>query len=175
MSQHLMIDLETMSTKPNAAIVAIGAIWFEPSTITLTSRFYNCISLDSNIKAKRAIDGETIYWWLKQNDEARLALVKDPVSLINALMNFNDFIRKQAVENFYIWGNGANFDPVILGSAFECMNLQVPWNFRNIRCYRTAIALLPAREYIKPTVAHNALEDAKAQAIHLMKIYPSLL
>lgn len=30
--QHLMLDLETMGKKPNAPIVAIGAVLFSPRT-----------------------------------------------------------------------------------------------------------------------------------------------
>jgi len=172
MTHHVMLDLETMSTKPNAAIVAIGAVEFNMEVRSIGKKFYTRVSLASNIEASRDIAANTILWWMKQSDEARAEITSvDNRSLLDALLAFNNEILNWLPPNYFLWGNGANFDPVILGSAYEKFGFAIPWNFRNIRCYRTAIAILPQQEYIKPTVAHNALEDARAQAIHLVKIW----
>ena len=48
---HLMIDLETMGNKPNAPIVSIGAVFFEPSTGELGDEFYRVVSLKSSMDA----------------------------------------------------------------------------------------------------------------------------
>jgi hypothetical protein len=40
---HLMIDIETLSTQPNAVICAIGAVFFEPSTSKTGPSFYQTI------------------------------------------------------------------------------------------------------------------------------------
>ena len=45
--KHIMLDLETMSTASNAAIVAIGAVEFEPETGKLGREFYCNVSLAS--------------------------------------------------------------------------------------------------------------------------------
>lgn len=39
-----MIDLETMGNKPNAPIVSIGAVLFEPSSGELGGRFFTGLS-----------------------------------------------------------------------------------------------------------------------------------
>ena len=46
---HLMIDLETMGNKPNAPVVSIGAVFFEPSTGELGEEFYHVVSLKSSM------------------------------------------------------------------------------------------------------------------------------
>jgi hypothetical protein len=46
-----MIDLETMGNKPNAPIVSIGAVFFEPSTGELGDEFYRVVSLKSSMDA----------------------------------------------------------------------------------------------------------------------------
>ena len=45
MTVHVMIDLETMSTRSNASICSIGAVKFEGSTIL--DKFYCTIDLKS--------------------------------------------------------------------------------------------------------------------------------
>ena len=74
------------------------------------------------------------------------------------------------VRNVCIWGNGAAFDNVILRTAYERLGLKAPWNFWDDRCFRTVKALHPEVEYVKSGAAHNALDDAKNQALYLMKV-----
>ncbi|MFM2590025.1 3'-5' exoribonuclease domain-containing protein [Vibrio sp. TBV020] len=45
--KNLMIDLETMGNSSNAAIVSIGACFFEPSTGEIGEKFSRIISLES--------------------------------------------------------------------------------------------------------------------------------
>ena len=43
----VMLDLETMGTQPDAAIVAIGAVEFDLEAAQLGRRFYQPVTLDS--------------------------------------------------------------------------------------------------------------------------------
>ena len=167
-----MLDLETMSTKPNAAILSIGAVEFDLREKILRNEFYTRVSLESNMKMKRSIDANTVMWWMTQDDEARLELCKPAPRLVNVLVAFMDFLKNAGLVDrcFCVWGNGADFDNVILASAYSDCNYEVPWYYGNNRCFRTVKALYPYINYEKPLVAHNALEDAKAQARHVLKI-----
>jgi hypothetical protein len=69
-----------------------------------------------------------------------------------------------------MWGNGAAFDNVVLRNAFERAHLTPPWNFRQDMCYRTIKTLFPDVEMPERVGKHNALEDAKWQAQHLIAI-----
>ncbi|EFX3699581.1 exonuclease, partial [Escherichia coli] len=65
---HLMIDLETMGKNPDAPIISIGAIFFDPQTGDMGPEFSKTIDLET---AGGVIDRDTIKWWLKQSREAQ--------------------------------------------------------------------------------------------------------
>ncbi|ENL5137945.1 3'-5' exoribonuclease, partial [Escherichia coli] len=71
---HLMIDIETMGKNPNAAIISIGAIFFDPQTGDMGPEFSKTIDLDT---AGGVIDRDVIKWWLKQSREAQSAILTD--------------------------------------------------------------------------------------------------
>ncbi|EFN5053554.1 3'-5' exoribonuclease, partial [Escherichia coli] len=64
---HLMLDLETMGKNPDAPIISIGAIFFDPQTGDMGPEFSKTIDLET---AGGVIDRDTIKWWLKQSREA---------------------------------------------------------------------------------------------------------
>ena len=49
---HLMLDLETMGTKSNSAIISIGAVEFDILTGKTGREFYRNVSLQSCISLK---------------------------------------------------------------------------------------------------------------------------
>jgi hypothetical protein len=165
---NYMVDLETMGSGSSAAIVAIGAVEFGAKGVG--KEFYEVIDLNTSVSAGLEIDPDTLMWWMGQSDEARKALtVKGKVSLFDALMSFKKFIG--AKKSAKIWGNGASFDNPILANAYRAVNLEQPWHFWNDRCYRTIKKMLGAGiEMERVGDHHNALDDAKSQAAHLVKI-----
>ncbi|ENY5310270.1 3'-5' exoribonuclease, partial [Escherichia coli] len=68
---HLMIDLKTMGKNPDAPIISIGAIFFDPQTGDMGPEFSKTIDLET---AGGVIDRDTIKWWLKQSREAQSAI-----------------------------------------------------------------------------------------------------
>ncbi|MES3575777.1 3'-5' exonuclease [Enterobacter cloacae] len=54
----LMIDLESMGKKPNAPIVSIGAVFFNPHTGELGQEFYTAVSLESAMDQGAVPDGD---------------------------------------------------------------------------------------------------------------------
>mgnify|MGYP006408929027 CR=1 FL=1 len=70
---HIMIDLETMGTRPDAPIISIGAVAFDANG-PLDS-FYAGVNLGSSVNSGAKIDASTVLWWMQQSDEARAALV----------------------------------------------------------------------------------------------------
>ncbi|MCQ6172750.1 3'-5' exoribonuclease, partial [Escherichia coli] len=58
---HLMIDLETMGKNPDAPIISIGAIFFDPQTGDMGPEFSKTIDLNT---AGGVIDRDVIKWWL---------------------------------------------------------------------------------------------------------------
>lgn len=168
----VMLDLETMGNGPQAAIVAIGAVEFDPAAQEIGRSFYRVVDLASSVRAGGVMDAGTVMWWLGQSDEARRALLAtDTVTLNEALREFYDWAGVCAHwKDLRVWGNGAAFDNVILASAYRACGLQLPWQFWNDRCYRTLKALHPGVTVPREGVHHNALDDATHQAKHLLAI-----
>mgnify|MGYP003807143041 CR=1 FL=1 len=55
----VMLDLETMSTRPNACIVAIGAVEFS-ETEGLGKTFYEVVDLESSMRRGLHVEGNTL-------------------------------------------------------------------------------------------------------------------
>ncbi len=180
---HLMIDLETMGNKPNAPVVSIGAVFFEPSTGELGKEFYRVVSLKSSMDGGAVPDPDTIIWWMQQNQEARKAICdKDAISISAALIKLNTFILDNTdIDKVQVWGNGATFDNVILRANYEREFLPCIWKFWNDRDVRTivelgrAIGINPRRDIPFEGDRHNALADAKHQAKYVSAIWQRLV
>ncbi|MFA8116424.1 exonuclease [Escherichia coli] len=135
---HLMIDLETMGKNPDAPIISIGAIFFDPQTGDMGPEFSKTIDLDT---AGGVIDRDVIKWWLKQSREAQSAIMTDEIPLDDALLQLREFIAENSGEFFVqVWGNGANFDNVILRRSYERQGIPCPWRYCNDRDVRTIVS-----------------------------------
>lgn len=165
-----MLDLETMGTGSNAAIISIGAVAFNPEGLITHAEFYQEINLQSTIDAGLEVDGNTVMWWLKQSEEARGAFAyndgANPLSLV--LSQFSAWCNEWEVEE--VWGNGAAFDNAKLSNAYTKVGINQPWKHWNDRCYRTVKNMYPEVKIERVGVHHNALDDAKSQALHLISM-----
>lgn len=176
---HLMIDLETMGKNPDAPIISIGAIFFDPQTGDVGPEFSKTIDLET---AGGVIDRDTIKWWLKQSREAQSAIMTDEIPLDDALLQLREFIDENSGEFFVqVWGNGANFDNTILRRSYERQGITCPWRYYNDRDVRTIVELGKAIDFDARTAIpfegerHNALDDARYQAKYVSAIWQKLI
>jgi len=176
---NIMLDLETLSSRPDACIVAIGAATFsedgadQDRVFFSRRRFYFAVDPCSAQNAGGGLDARTIQWWAKQSDAARAALNdRSAVSVEEALRRFTLFC--ELLGDVKVWGNGASFDNVVLRQAYERLGQEAPWSFRNERCYRTLKNLRPDIAFEPFGTAHHALDDAIAQARHAERILAAL-
>ena len=161
---NIMLDLETMGTNNNAAMVATGLVKFDLDGIKDT--LYTVVDLESSIDLGGEIDASTILWWMKQSPNAREEIASKGMNLYDALYLLDGFIDMH--DN--MWGNGSDFDNVILINAFKHCDIDLPWRHTNNRCYRTMKAMAPTIKMNRVGIQHNALDDAKSQALHLIDI-----
>lgn len=164
--KNIMLDLETMGTRCNSAIVAIGAVEFDED-LGIIDRFYETVDLQSCLDKGLDITGATVMWWMKQSEEARRDICKDNIPLKDALKAFQDWIGK---GNIQIWGNGAAFDNAILKNAYTKFKVDNPWPHWSDRCYLTIKNSYPKVELKRTGTFHNAVDDAESQANHLIQI-----
>ncbi|HDX3837795.1 TPA: 3'-5' exoribonuclease [Escherichia coli] len=175
---HLMIDLETMGKNPDAPIASIGAVFFDPQTGEQGPEFSKIIDMGT---CGGTVDISTIEWWLQRSGEARAAILADRIPLDDALLQLREFIDENSGEFFVqVWGNGANFDNVILRRSYERQEIPCPWRYTNDRDVRTMVALGLVMDFDARSVItfegerHNALHDARYQAKYVSAIWQKL-
>ncbi|MEZ7798582.1 3'-5' exoribonuclease [Citrobacter pasteurii] len=181
---HLMVDMETMGNSPDAPIVSIGAVFFDPSTGNTGAEFYRVVSLESSMSFGMKPDASTIQWWLKQSSEARSAiLVDEAMGLLETLELLADFIAENAANGSHtvqLWGNGCSFDNVILRRAYALTDtpFAVPfWNDRDVRTMvelGKSVGINPRYDIPFEGDMHNALSDARHQIKYVSAIWQRL-
>lgn len=182
--KHIMLDLETLDTTPSAVVISIGAVAFDPKTYALGDKFY--VETTGDIAAQQArgrtISGDTVRWWMQQDVLAKHVFSVPPLdgveraNTFEALSRFGLFVAANGDRDVELWGNGADFDNIILGSLYDAFGLRKPWSYSRNRCYRTMknIGIGPRRPQVREGVHHNALDDAITQAVHLQEIFACL-
>ena len=160
-----MVDIETLGTRKDSVIIAIGAVDMKTG-----DTFYTNVDPQSCVDIGLKVDVSTVMWWMKQGDEAREAVTRnDGTTITEALMLFGEFIDPCGPVT-EMWGNGSDFDNVILGEAYRLCGIKQPWSYGKNRCFRTVRGLFPNMEPTRGGTHHNALDDAKHQAQWLMAI-----
>ena len=164
-----MIDIETLSTAPNALVLSVGMVSFDETNIFDKMYIKNRIST-----ATGDVSRDTAIWWMKQSDEARKAIVESQKGVIempeyNLVQELRDTLCTYSVKT--IWSQGS-FDQniienLMLRNGVDKMQLPEYYKWRDLRTVRK---LLHIKNEVKAKVLHNALEDATAQVKTLQEI-----
>ena len=186
MTKHVMLDLETWGTNPFSAIMSIGAVKFDPevpTSIDQMDKFYVAVDLQSCINIGLQMDVDTLHWWMNDTTEDKSAARRAYFNVLKfelplALQGFTDWFSPPSeredgmIVSLPTWGNGADFDNVILGNAFKRVGDKAPWKYSHNRCFRTMKSIKGANmlEPDRKGTHHNALDDAVHQAIWLRQI-----
>ena len=171
MARHLMVDLETLATSPDAVILTLGAVTFDPASNKIFDKLYYRVDVESCDRLGMTVNDDTVEWWSKQAADVQTeAFAEDNrVPIEEVIEKFHKF----AWNCDAFWSHGATFDLVILDCYYRKLNKVPPWNFWQIRDTRTLFDLGYDPEMPKEGL-HNALEDASRQAMGVQTIYRKL-
>lgn len=170
MAQHLMVDLETLDTKYTATILTLGAVKFDPFSDAPMKELYLRVEIDSQDKLGCTVNDDTLNWWANQavdvKEEAFNPLNRIPIHEV--INQFHAFA--WGCDKF--WAHGSCFDITILEYIYSKLGKPDTWKYYDIRDTRTLFDL--ADPEMPQGAKHNALEDAKRQAIGVRNVYRKL-
>jgi DNA polymerase III epsilon subunit-like protein len=174
---HVMVDLETLGTRPNSLMLTIGAVRFNPwkddsnTSMEKMETFYRRVSIDSFEGLDHVIDDATLEWWGNQSEEVREeAFAEDNRHDIrNVLADFHRWCGGLDA----IWANGTGFDLNILEHFSRELKRGVAWNYWQARDARTLYSLVPGLQ--RPQgAAHHALWDCWSQVVGVQRSFAAL-
>ena len=164
---HVMHDLETAGTVAGCQVFSIGAVRFAADG--LHEEFYAVPELDTQIALGLTQDPDTMAWWADQTEAARVVLTQEAkLDFREVLTAYRRFLKQW--PDVRVWGNGSDFDNAIVAKCYKVADVALPWKFWHSRCYRTLKSMSTASGLQRVGTYHNALDDAKTQAAHLVDI-----
>jgi hypothetical protein len=171
MTRHLMVDMETMAVSPNAVVLSLGAVHFNPYGNGYGDKIYFKINLDDQDKLGREIDPKTLEWWSKQDPAIMEEAFSEDgrIPLADAMNQFHKF----AWGCKAFWSHGATFDLVIIENLCRQLGRSAPWDYWQLRDTRTLFDLGYDPDMPQGS-KHDALQDAIRQAVGVQNIYAKL-
>lgn len=182
---HLMLDFETLGNQFDTAVLSLGAVAFNREAIIAKTMWEYDIA--EQLALKRSVTGSTLSWWAAQGDLARQVFQDNDfkVKVAEFFPQFENFCDSnlklvgEKRDELKPWGNGANFDVVIIEDIYRRHHMEhefaIPWKFWNVWCFRTFNNLTKCRDLVPKRqthgVKHNALDDALYQAECVRKFW----
>lgn len=174
--KHVMIDIETMGTGPDGALIAIGALSFSPVYGTIGHAYHANVQLQSSLNIGMQVEAKTIKFWMDQPLMTRATLAyPDPQPIKDVISSFRKFLSDARAE--FIWANAPQFDLSILRYAYAAFGQPCPWHWRKERDMRTVMDLarqhpnarMVSWEPPKGGIKHHPLDDCQRQVFVLHK------
>ena len=176
MATHVMIDSETLSTTPNACILTIGAVTFDPYGTGVLEKLELRPEVEEQLTVhNRDVSDATVDWWSKQAEEIRNDVMGDHDRV--PFKDCMDALYKFCWNKKAVWSHGSVFDVMLMQSAWDQLKMSYPWEYYNIRDTRTLYDIagvnLKDPKY-KTKTTHRAIDDAEHQVIVLQDAYKKL-
>lgn len=157
---NIMLDLETLATTPNAKVLSISAVAFDPFDLyqDLSANPTLDLLLNLDEQENRDADPSTVEWWSKQD----IAVVEKifgetgRISVDDALARLAKFVWNKD----RVWAQGITFDFPILESLYREHNKGIPWKYFKVTDSRTLLSLVEVEQKV---VNHDSLADCYRQ------------
>ena len=172
MKETSMVDIETLSSQPDAAVIAIGLCLFDDKEILDSTE----ILIDPRFTPGHR-NQDTLRWWNEQDPEVFRKMMSGTMMPWTAIEYMSSILQDWGVKT--MWANPPTFDISILRHLYGIYDEEFPIHFSKERDFRTMKTF--AREmnidYSAPYAersAHDAESDAIAQAKALQIILRDL-
>lgn len=170
----VMIDLETLGTSPAAVVLEIGVVCFDPVRMEMGPELRREVSMRSPDQQEREVDEETFMWWAGRiSDGVMMPGLHDGMTLRNALVELDEFLRRYWDSKGEVWSWGIDFDLGILVDAMRDYQINSPWKYAQQRDARTLCKVLGVER--EGEVLHAAVDDARQEAAAVLKAMDAAL
>lgn len=157
---HVMLDIETLGTRPGFVVLSAACVRFTDLAATSVA-----LSVPEQQALGLEIDSGTVEWWQQQSPAALAAATQNAIPLRPALDHIAAWLTwARQGGDLFVWGHGAAFDAPLLGEVYRRAGIATPWTFRDLRDTRTLYDLsgVDPRNFNHGT-PQVALGDAIAQ------------
>lgn len=182
----LMLDLETLDTKPGATILSVGAVLFNRDTAWSCQQgmFYMEVNIASQLPFHTTVSADTMDFWAREDPEWIAEVMSDAYQEKNTkpigevLDALDAWMQSHYLKEDFnlgtVWAQGQDFDFPILAELYRRvrygkLNLEtksfMPWPFWRHRDTRTAydVAQFDTSTVERTGKHHNALADCHHQ------------
>ena len=170
MTMHVMLDIETLATTPDAVVMSVGVVKFDPHTGTPYNKTLWRPDIDEQTARDRHVSESTLEWWAKQPDHIQEDAFSDEGRI--PVVEFMKELNRYCVGMEKIWCQGPQFDMLILENLYIQYGHHFGWQFWQVMDCRTLFQLMPVdpRKAIQQDL-HSADADAYYQAIGVQQCY----
>lgn len=165
---NIMVDLETASTRENAAILSWAMVPFftDGKKFEGMEDFYRVVSLTSCFLAGMDFDKGTQDWWVKQDPKARGELLHAEEMNIHGVAQEAYTWLANLAESYdlYLWARGLDFDVPKMEWCFrKFVERPLPYKYSHKMDVRTVLKFMQVdqSQFEVKGVKHNALDDCR--------------
>lgn len=163
---NIIIDIETLGRRNDAAITQVGLV-IADKNFNILNKFLIQVDPKAWLTCNRTFTGETLLWWMQQKNT--------PVSntSTHSVYSYKELIEKlKLIFRMYntsetlVWTKGS-MDLFCIKDLFEYFDMELPWEFWQPRDIRTAKEFIEEWQTFENN-NHNALDDALNQLRELI-------
>lgn len=136
--KRAMFDLETLSTFPNAAVIAIAVVIRDDNNPRHKQARSWFIDRDFVVGHQ---DRETQVWWEMQDERVKSVVLRGNQLPRESLQELNGFLQSHGVnqhnDDVRCYASPAMFDFPILRYQYQQLGIMPAWHWRSERCLST--------------------------------------
>lgn len=140
LSQHMVLCTSVLGDTPDALVMEIGAVAFDPygpklEKVVWPQVFYRNLTLQSMINLGRVIDEDALTSLMKDEDTRNRVLANPKVGIATALETLTKYCADHTVAK--VWCQRAGFSAWVLAGLYKRLRKEPPWSMKAVRDINT--------------------------------------